>query len=267
MFDLDRLEALPASLARGVAAAIGVALAGGAVWAIVGRLTGWQIGYLAIGLGYAVGVTMGKVGRSTDSSGAVAAAAVAFGGSLVGHLAWVYTGAAAELHVSTMDIVAAKGPIDVLTDTGITEPFSWVFFLLAAAAGYRGFSAVAEELAAAARRPVAGFPPPQHNVGVPPQQYAPQQWAPQQYAAAAQSYAPQQWAPQQQAPQQSVPQQQQQAPQQWAPQQHAPQQATPQYPPPQYAPPQNPPAVQSAGVPAAAAPAETVATTWPPPNW
>lgn len=143
-------------LGLGLTAGAGVAVAGGIGWAIIGRMTGWQIGYIAIALGYGVGLTVVKVGRTSHTLGAASAAALALGGALFGHLAWVYTAVSSEVGVPILDVITAAGPVDVLSNTEITEPFSWAFFLLAAFAGFRAYSSKAAELATA---PTSYAPP------------------------------------------------------------------------------------------------------------
>lgn len=181
------------SLGRGIAAGVGVALVGGVVWAIVGRITGWQIGYVAIGIGHAVGYSVAKIGRTRETAGAYAAAAISLGAALFGHLAWVYSAAANELHVSSSQVIDAMGPVTVLTNIEVTGLFSWAFFLLAMYAGFRAFASVAEEVAP---RVTSGYPPP-HATYAPPPAYARPAYAANEYAG---YYDPQSFPPVQSYP-------------------------------------------------------------------
>jgi hypothetical protein len=161
------------SLARGIAAGVGAALAGAVAWALVGLLTGFQLGLIAVGIGHLVGIAMARFGRTSGAPTLYAAAAIAFCGALVGHLGWIYAAASRETGLGLGTVINLVGPIDVLTDTNITEPLSWLFFLLAPWAAVS-----ATNRATRAPKPLTGpassYPPPVY----PPPVYTPPVYTP-----------------------------------------------------------------------------------------
>jgi len=72
---------VPAAVAGSIAA-----LAGAVVWAAITVTTEYQIGWMAIGIGVLVGLTVRKVGRGVDASFGVVGAALAFVACLFGNL-------------------------------------------------------------------------------------------------------------------------------------------------------------------------------------
>jgi hypothetical protein len=74
------------NLAGGVIAGLVAALAGAAVWAGITVLTNFQIGWMAVGVGFLVGFAVRAVGKGVDKSFGIAGAILALLGCLTGNL-------------------------------------------------------------------------------------------------------------------------------------------------------------------------------------
>jgi hypothetical protein len=143
------------SVPRGLAVGVCVGLVGGAVWVLVERLTGYQIGFVAVGIGYGVGRTVAQIGKTRQTSAASAAAGIAFCAAVLGHVASVYAALAATFDVGVGTILRA---IDVGTVLRSTTGFTWALCGFAAFAAFRAFAAAAAELPQAST--VTATPPP-----------------------------------------------------------------------------------------------------------
>jgi hypothetical protein len=86
------LEALRSeqSLAMGVFAGFVAAIAGAAAWGLVTAYTEYQIGYMAIGIGFLVGFAVRLAGKGVDPSFGVLSAVLSLLGCVLGNL-WTMT--------------------------------------------------------------------------------------------------------------------------------------------------------------------------------
>jgi hypothetical protein len=84
----ERLDRLKREQRFGGAVLAGsvAALLGAIVWAAITVATKYQIGWMAVGIGALVGITMRKVGRGVEARFGVVAAALALLGCLLGNL-------------------------------------------------------------------------------------------------------------------------------------------------------------------------------------
>jgi hypothetical protein len=73
---------LPLALIGGAAAA----LAGAALWAVITVVTGYQIGWMAVGVGFLVGLTVRKLGNGSSVTFGIAGALLSLVGCLAGNL-------------------------------------------------------------------------------------------------------------------------------------------------------------------------------------
>ena len=78
------------SLAMGIFAGFFAAIAGAAVWGLVTAYTGYQIGYMSIGVGFLVGFAVRIAGKGIDSSFGVVSAVLSLLGCVLGNL-WTMT--------------------------------------------------------------------------------------------------------------------------------------------------------------------------------
>ncbi len=77
------------NLVVGALAGLAAALVGAAIWAVVTALTQYQIGFMAIGVGFLVGFAVRAAGRGVDPVFGVVGAALALLGCVLGNLLMV----------------------------------------------------------------------------------------------------------------------------------------------------------------------------------
>ena len=87
-------SAAPAAsnLPLGALAGFGAAIVGAAIWAAITAATGYQIGFMAIGVGFLVGFAVRVIGKGTEPIFGVAGAVLALLGCVLGNLltfAWI----------------------------------------------------------------------------------------------------------------------------------------------------------------------------------
>jgi hypothetical protein len=125
---------LPMALLAGLAAAA----AGAGLWALVTVVTGYQIGWMAIGVGFLVGLAVRLAGKGTTSTFQVLGAALALGGCLAGNVLTICIVAAGKMEISLTQMVFGLTP-DFLLDTmsATFSPIDLLFYGLAVYAGYR----------------------------------------------------------------------------------------------------------------------------------
>lgn len=138
-------EAAPAqNLPFGVAAGVAAMLVGTAVWTAVTVGTGYQIGYLAVGVGFLVGISIRWAGKGSTPVFSVIGAVLALLGCVLGNL---FTGCqflATEINepffqvVSDLDLETAKAIL-----TALFSPMDILFYGLAAFAGWK-YSVISE---------------------------------------------------------------------------------------------------------------------------
>lgn len=127
---------LPFGLIAGIVAA-GVAAI---VWAVITVLIDRQIGWMAIGVGFLVGVAVRQFGRGTDSVFGIGGAALSLLGCLAGNLLAVAIivseqGAVSLVAVLLVFLTAPESIVEVLQAT--FDPIDLLFYGLALYEGYR----------------------------------------------------------------------------------------------------------------------------------
>ncbi|MDD9378319.1 hypothetical protein M8Z33_16975 [Streptomyces sp. ZAF1911] len=127
--------ARPANVGLGIAAAVGAALVTGALYGTIIGLSGYQIGYAAIGVGAAVGFAAGKLGGSNPLLpvlSALLSLAAVFGGQLFGIA--MYN--ADDLGVSTLDVLNLGTSLLVDAWKEDSGPMTYLFLAIG---GYTAF--------------------------------------------------------------------------------------------------------------------------------
>jgi hypothetical protein len=125
-------------LARGAFAGFGAALLGACVWALITVLTGFQIGWMAVGVGFLVGYSVRTFGRGVDTVFGITGAVFALLGCALGNLLSVSIVVANEAQVSTMSLLGGLNMpaiVDLMTAT--FNPIDLLFYGLALYEGYR----------------------------------------------------------------------------------------------------------------------------------
>jgi hypothetical protein len=132
------------NLALGTAAGVAAMLVGTAVWVGVTVGTGYQIGYLAVGVGFLVGISMRWAGRGESQTFSVVAAGLALLGCALGNLFTACQIIASMSGVSFGEVVGgldASGIQELMTAT--FSPMDILFYGLALWAGWK-YSVVRE---------------------------------------------------------------------------------------------------------------------------
>jgi hypothetical protein len=135
------------NLITGGLAGLAAALVGAGTWAAVTYYTNYQIGFMAIGVGYLVGIAMRKFGHGQSAGFGVLAAALAVIGCVVGNLlsacAFAVDGLRTEgVEVTMMELVTSLTPssaLEILKEG--FSPIDALFYLLAVSAAYRSSTA------------------------------------------------------------------------------------------------------------------------------
>jgi hypothetical protein len=150
------------NLVSGVIAGAVAALVGAVIWAAVTVTTDYQIGWMAVGIGFLVGFAVRLAGKGIDRSFAVAGAQLAHLGCVLGNLFTICQVIATNEQMAIFDVL-------VRLDAGITfelmkatfQPVDVLFYGIAI---YEGFKLsprriTEEELMAAMQGPGAGTIP------------------------------------------------------------------------------------------------------------
>ena len=127
-------ENLPMGFMAGlVAAAVGAGL-----WALVTIITGFQIGWMAVGVGFLVGWAVRVAGKGTHMAFGVLGAALALGGCALGNLLAVVVMAARDFEVPLQAVFTRLTPDVVWSLTETTfKPIHVLFYGIALYEGYR----------------------------------------------------------------------------------------------------------------------------------
>lgn len=138
----------------GAAAGFVAAVIGAVLWAVITVATGWQIGFMAIGVGFLVGLTMRAAGKGIDPYFGYVGGALALIGCLLGNFftaCWMLADFQAVSVFSVLGEMTPAAAFDLMSVTfGIMDLF---FYGIAVYQGYKlSFRRFTEdELAAAAR--------------------------------------------------------------------------------------------------------------------
>ena len=107
------------NLGLGVAAGMIAAGIGAAVWAAITFFTGYQIGWMAIGVGLLVGYAVSVYGKGLSNLYGIAAALLALAGCALGNVLAICAGVAAAEELPLMDVISQLAPsliVELLQD-------------------------------------------------------------------------------------------------------------------------------------------------------
>jgi hypothetical protein len=93
------------NLSAGIVAGTAAAVVGAGLWALTTVVTGYQIGWVAVGVGFLVGYAIRIVGKGVDQSFAVAGAALALFGCVLGNLLTVCYFVAENEGIAVLDLL------------------------------------------------------------------------------------------------------------------------------------------------------------------
>ena len=127
-------QSMPLALAAGVVAA----LVGAVIWAIVTDMTGYQIGWMAVGVGFLVGFAVQYLGKGIEPSFQYVGAACALLGCVLGNYFAAAEFAAQYLHVDVFTMISHI-PLDKVGDMmqASFQPMDLLFYAIAVYEGYR----------------------------------------------------------------------------------------------------------------------------------
>lgn len=126
------------NLTGGALAGLAAAVAGAAVWAVITVATGYQIGWMAIGVGFLVGLSVRLAGKGIDKSFGVAGALLALVGCLLGNFLTVVHFVAEAWELGYFDTLSRLDPAAVPELMTITfSPIDLLFYALALYQGYK----------------------------------------------------------------------------------------------------------------------------------
>ncbi len=126
------------NLLGGAIAGLVAAVAGAMIWAGVTVLTGYQIGWMAVGVGFIVGLANQKVGRGIDPIFGYIGAIIAFLGCILGNLLTIVHFLSIEVELGYFEVLSRLTPdiiIEVMTAT--FSPMDILFYGLAIYEGYK----------------------------------------------------------------------------------------------------------------------------------
>jgi hypothetical protein len=127
-------QSMPLALAAGVVAA----LVGAVIWAIVTDMTGYQIGVMAVGVGFLVGYAVRVLGKGIERPFQYVGAACALLGSVLGNYFATAGIAAQQVHVDIFTLIT-RIPLDkaAMLMQESFQPMDLLFYAIAVYAGYR----------------------------------------------------------------------------------------------------------------------------------
>lgn len=126
------------SLMMGTLAGMLAALAGAVAWALITALTKFQIGWMAIGVGFLVGIAIRKFGNGIDKSFGVVGALLALLGCVLGNLLAVCGIIAIDQEIGIFDVLSMLNLAAVQELMVATfNPMDLVFYAIAVYQAYR----------------------------------------------------------------------------------------------------------------------------------
>jgi len=127
-------QSMPLALAAGVVAA----LVGAVVWAVVTDMTGYQIGWMAVGVGFLVGFAVQYLGKGIERPFQYAGAACALLGCILGNYFAMVGLAAQDVHVDVFTMIS-RIPLDKagMVIQSSFQPMDLLFYAIAVYEGFR----------------------------------------------------------------------------------------------------------------------------------
>ena len=126
------------NLVLGVAGGLGASILGAAVWAGITVVSGYQIGIMAIGVGFLVGFVVRRLGRGVTNTFGIAGAALSLFGCALGNLLAVTALVAAEQGVA-FGAALAQLNLELIQQLMVAffSPMDLLFYAIAVYYGYK----------------------------------------------------------------------------------------------------------------------------------
>ncbi len=126
------------NLSMGVVGGLVAAAVGAVIWAVVTVMTGYQIGWMAVGIGFLVGYAVRLLGKGVDPVFGFAGAAIALAGCIAGNLLTVVIVVSRQENIAIMTLLPRLTPslaVDIMKET--FQPMDLLFYGIAVYEGYR----------------------------------------------------------------------------------------------------------------------------------
>ena len=126
------------NLLGGIIAGLLAAVIGAGVWAFVTVLTGYQIGWMAVGVGFLVGIAVRFAGKGIDRSFGIAGALLALFGCLLGNFLTICYFISSSEKIGLFEVIARLNPQLAFHLMKATfNPMDLLFYAIAVYEGYR----------------------------------------------------------------------------------------------------------------------------------
>ena len=126
------------NLVGGISAGLVAAVAGASAWAAITAATEYQIGWMAIGVGFLVGFAMKTVGKGIDPIFGYAGAALSLIGCALGNYFTVAWFVSAQEGIGFLELLSSLGPAEIVELMSLTfDPMDLLFYGIAVYFGYR----------------------------------------------------------------------------------------------------------------------------------
>lgn len=143
------------NLALGLAAGAGAAVIGAVIWALITITTNYQIGWMAVGVGFLVGYAIRYFGKGIDLVFGVSGAVIALLGCISGNFLTVVIIIAGQEQVGVMTVLSQLSPGiigDLMKET--FQPMDLLFYGIAVYEAYKlSFAPSTGDAPAAASQP------------------------------------------------------------------------------------------------------------------
>jgi hypothetical protein len=126
------------NLVAGILVGAAAAMVGGVIWAVITALTQYQIGWMAIGVGFLVAYAVRIAGKGIDKIFGIVGALLSLIGCALGNLLTAIYVIAKTQGISELDVIAALDfQFVVKIMVAMFDPMDILFYVLAMYVGYR----------------------------------------------------------------------------------------------------------------------------------
>lgn len=126
------------NLVLGVVAGVVAAVIGAVIWAVITVATEYQIGWMAVGIGFLVGYAIRYFGKGTDTMYGVAGSIIALLGCIAGNILTMVILVASHEHVEVATLLSRLTPgiaVDLFKDS--FEAMDLLFYGIAVYEAYK----------------------------------------------------------------------------------------------------------------------------------
>lgn len=126
------------NLAMGIAGGIGAAIVGAVLWAAITVTTDYQIGWMAVGVGFLVGYAVRRFGKGRDQAFGIAGAVISLLGCLAGNMLTVVIVVSRQENIAIAAILSRLTPgviVSLLQET--FQVMDLLFYGIAVYEGYK----------------------------------------------------------------------------------------------------------------------------------